>query len=149
MEKKWSDAETRFILEIWRDNFPISKRRNSGAWDSIAKQLNKVLTEQGTNTYRNGAQCKARMKHLVYEYKKDKDHNGRSGHNRETYEYYEELDSVLGYKPNISPRCVVDCGLAESGDESPLDLSKNDKNLTSSNGANDYDDDDQEDNDDE
>ena len=46
----WSDAETRFLLEIWRENFPISpisKRRNSGAWDAIAKELNGILKEQG------------------------------------------------------------------------------------------------------
>ena len=37
----WSDAEIRFLLEIWRDSLPkFSRRRNSGAWDTIAKKLN-------------------------------------------------------------------------------------------------------------
>ena len=36
----WSDAETRFLLEIWRDSFPFCRRRNSGTWDTIAKKLN-------------------------------------------------------------------------------------------------------------
>ena len=35
----WSDAETRFLLEIWMDRFPIS-RRNSGAWDKVARFCN-------------------------------------------------------------------------------------------------------------
>ena len=71
----WSDTETRFLLELWRDSFPISKRRNGAAWDSIVKKLNGVLKEQGISTLRTGAQCKARMKYLQDEYKRVKDHN--------------------------------------------------------------------------
>ena len=50
----WSDAETRFLLEIWRDSFSISRRRNSGAWDTIAKNLNPhclVLTSSPSEKY--------------------------------------------------------------------------------------------------
>ncbi|XP_022806343.1 uncharacterized protein LOC111343433 [Stylophora pistillata] len=66
----WSDAETRFLLDLWRDSFPISKRRNGAAWESITKKLNGVLKEQGISTFRTGAQCKARMKYLQDEYKR-------------------------------------------------------------------------------
>ena len=100
----WSDAETRFLLELWRDSFPISKRRNGAAWDSIAKKLNGVLKEQGISTFRTGTQCKARMKYLQDEYKRVKDHNSRSGNNRETFDYFDEIDAVLGCKPNIAPK---------------------------------------------
>ena len=41
-----------------------------------------------------------------------KDHNSRSGNDRETFEYFEEIDEVLGCKPNITPKGVLDCGLA-------------------------------------
>ena len=39
----WSDTETRFLLEIWRDSFPVGRRRNSGAWDTIAKKLRALV----------------------------------------------------------------------------------------------------------
>ena len=42
-----------------------------------------------------------------------KDHNSRSGNNRESFEYYDEIDEVLGSKPNITPKEAVECGLAE------------------------------------
>lgn len=42
-----------------------------------------------------------------------KDHNSRSENNRETFEFYEEIDEVLGCKPNITPKRVLECGLAE------------------------------------
>lgn len=122
--KNWSDAETRFLLEIWRDSYPISKRRNSGSWDSIATKLNKNLVEQGITMFLSGTRCKARIKHLEDEYKQIKDHNNRSGNNRETFEYYEDLDVVLGCKPNITPKFVLDCGL-DTSDELKSDSCKN------------------------
>ena len=41
-----------------------------------------------------------------------KDHNSRCGNDRETFEYLEEVDEVLGCKPNITPKRVLECGLA-------------------------------------
>ena len=117
----WSDAETRFLLELWRDSFPISKRRNGAAWDSIAKKLNGVLKEQGISTFRTGAQCKARMKYLQDEYKRVKDHNSRSGNNRETFDYFDEIDAVLGCKPNIAPKRVFECGFSEDASSSSVE----------------------------
>ena len=107
-----SDAETRFLLEIWRDSFPISRRRSSGAWDTIAKKLNNILKEQKISIFRTGVQCKARIKYLQDEYKRVKDHNSPSGNDRETFEYFEEIDEVLGCKLNITPKRVLECGLA-------------------------------------
>ena len=58
----WTDAETSYLLELWRDNFPISKKRNSTVWDAIAKKLNSIFKDQGIPSYRTGTQCKARIK---------------------------------------------------------------------------------------
>ena len=92
---------------------PISKHRNSNAWETVAKQLTKMLKEHGMSAYRSGSQCKTRMKTLEDEYKKVKDHNNRSSQNRETFEYFEDLDSVLGCKPSITPKSVLECGLGD------------------------------------
>ena len=108
----WLDAETRFLLEIWRDSFPISRRRNNGAWDTIAKKLNNILKGQKISSFRTGVHCKSRIKYLQDEYKRVKDHNSRSGNDRETFEYFEEIDEVLGCKPNIAPKRILECGLA-------------------------------------
>ena len=104
---------SRYLLELWRDNFPISKKRNSTVWDAIAKKLNYIFKDQGIPSYRTGTQCKARIKYLQDEYKRVKDHNSRSGNNRESFENYDEIDEVLGSEPNITPKEVVECGLAE------------------------------------
>lgn len=105
--------ETRYLLELWRDNFPISKKRNSTVWDAITKKLNSIFKDQGIPSYCTGTQCKAHIKSLQDEYKRVKDHNSRSGNNWESLEYYNEIDEVLGSKPNITPTEVIECGLAE------------------------------------
>ena len=58
----WTDAETSYLLELWRDNFPISKKRNSTVWDTTAKKLNSIFKDQGIPSYCTGTQCKARIK---------------------------------------------------------------------------------------
>ena len=110
----WTDAETSYLLELWRDNFPTSKKSNRTVWDAIAKKLNSIFKDnKGIPSYRTGTQCKARIKYLQAKYKRVKDHNSRSGNNRESFEYYDEMDEVLGSKPNITPKEVVECGLVE------------------------------------
>ncbi|CAH3044259.1 unnamed protein product, partial [Pocillopora meandrina] len=65
----WTDMETRYLLELWRDNFPISKKRNSTEWDAIAKKLNSTFKDQGIPCYCTGTQCKACIKYLQDQYK--------------------------------------------------------------------------------
>ena len=115
----WKDAETRYLLDIWAEHQPLSKRRNATAWDNIAKELNKVLAENGIASFRTGAQCKGRVKYLEEEYKKVKDHNSRSGNdnNQDSFDYFDELNDVLGCKPNIAPRHVVESGLLDKPEE--------------------------------
>ena len=60
----WTDMETRYLLELWRDNFPISKKRNSTEWDAIAKKLNSTFKDQGIPCYCTGTQCKVCIKYL-------------------------------------------------------------------------------------
>ena len=50
-----------------------------------------------------------------------KDHNSRSGNNRETFDYFDEIDAVLGCKPNIAPKCVFECGFSEDASSSSVE----------------------------
>lgn len=52
------------------------------------------------------------MRYLQDEYKRVKDHNSRTGNDRETFEYLEQINKVLSCKPNITPKRVLECGLA-------------------------------------
>lgn len=109
----WSDAEIRFLIATWKDHQPLSKRHNSAVWESIAKQLNKLLKEQGLTSIRTASQCKAKIKNLEDEYKRVKDHNNKSGNDRETFTYYEDLNEILGCRAKITPKTVVECGFED------------------------------------
>ena len=109
----WSDSEIRFLIGVWKDHHPISKRHNSSVWQSIARELNKLLREQGIASIRAGNQCKAKIKNLEDEYKRVKDHNNKSGNDRETFAYYEELNKILGCRPKITPNSVIECGFED------------------------------------
>ena len=117
----WSDAEIRFLIAIWKDHHPINKRHNSAVWESIAKQLNTLLREQELTSIRTASQCKAKMKNLEDEYKRVKDHNNRSGNDRETFTYYEDLNEILGCRAKITPKTVVECGFED--DNLPSNIS--------------------------
>ena len=63
----WTDAETRFLLEIWRDSFPLSKRRNSGAWDSSTAFLKSKVCQASAltlNAKRELNICKMNIREL-------------------------------------------------------------------------------------
>ena len=110
----WTDAEIRFLIEIWKEHHPISKRNNSAVWEAVAKELNRILREQGLTTVRTASQCKGKIKNLEDEYKRVKDHNSKSGNNRETFTYYEELNEILGCRPKITPKTVIECGFEDA-----------------------------------
>ena len=50
-----------------------------------------------------------------------KDHNSRSGNNRKTFDYFDEIDAVLGCKPNIAPKRVFECGFSEDASSSSVE----------------------------
>ena len=103
----WLDAEIRFLIETWKDHHPISKRKNSAVWESIARELNSLLREQGLVSIRTAAQCKSKIKNPEDEYKHVKDHNSKSGNNHESFMYYEELNEILGCRAKLAPKTVV------------------------------------------
>ena len=118
---KRSDAEIRFLIATWKDHHPISKRHNAAVWESIAKQLNSLLREQGITSIRTASQCKSKAKNLEDEYKRVKDHNNKSGNNRETFTYYQDLNEILGCSAKITPKAVIECGFED--DRLPINIS--------------------------
>lgn len=109
----WSDAEIRFLIGVWKDHHPISKQHHSSIWESIARELNKLLRKQGIASIRTGNQCKAKINNLENEYKRVKDHNNKSGNDRETFTYYAELNEILGCRPKITPNSIIECGFED------------------------------------
>ena len=113
----WSDAEIH-----WKDHHHNSKRHNTAVWESIVKQLNSLLREQGIMTTRTASQCKSKIKNLEGEYKCVKDHNNKNRNNRETFTYYEDLNE-------ITPKAVIEYRFEDDGLPINISLSCSVRNL--------------------
>jgi len=123
----WTDAEVCLLISVWKDYFPISKRQTSIIWERISKQLNQLLAEQNLPCICTAQQCKAKIKNLEDDYKRVKDHNNKSGNERITFPYFDDLNDVLGCKPRITPKKVAECGFDEQA--SPSSTETGDPNL--------------------
>ena len=88
-------------------------------WESIARELNSLLREQGLASIYTATQCKAKMKNLEDEYKRVKDHNGKSRNDRESFTYYEELNEILGCRAKIISRTIVESGFTDDNSVIP------------------------------
>lgn len=108
----WSDAEIHFLITTWKDHHPISKRHNAAVWESIVKQLNNLLREQGLCPFARHPNANL-LKNLEDEYKRVKDHNNISRNNRETFTYYVDLNE-------ITPKAVIEYGFED--DRLPINI---------------------------
>ena len=57
---------------------------------------------------RTASQCKTKLHNLKLKYKKAKLRNNTSGQSRNTCPFFEELDAVLGTKPSIAPKLILE-----------------------------------------
>ena len=71
-----------------------------------------MLREHGMKTFRNGMKCKARIKYLEDDYKKVKEYHNKSGKDNisDNFDYFEEIDAVLGCRPRIIPWPIMESG---------------------------------------
>ena len=69
-------------------------------------------------------QCREKMKKLIAEYKKVKDHNDETGRDRKTFVYFDRLDDLLGHQPATQPQHFLDTSadLVEKSAKEPTPL---------------------------
>ena len=102
---RWTDTETKCLLELWRANFRQlrGKKRNYQEWDLIAQEFNNRIGQCSLGP-RTGNQCKIRIKNLSAEYKKLRDLS-------QPFAYHDLMSDILENKDFLAHR-----------DEKPGDL---------------------------
>uniref|UniRef100_A0A3B3QY72 Myb/SANT-like DNA-binding domain-containing protein n=1 Tax=Paramormyrops kingsleyae TaxID=1676925 RepID=A0A3B3QY72_9TELE len=107
----WTNEETQALIAIWSDE-QIQRdldgtTRNKKVFAIISSRLEDMGHTRTTE------QCRLKIKKLKQDYRKLKDHNNRSGADRETNTWFEALDAVLGHRPTNTCRSnIVDCGVS-------------------------------------
>ena len=102
----WGEEEVRVLISIWGDEKIQDEldgpRRKQSLHEAIAKELQK----KGFN--RDAEQCKIKIKNLKSQYRPIKDHNNKSGNDKKTFKFFDELDIILGHRPSSKPPVVLD-----------------------------------------
>ncbi|XP_019639725.1 PREDICTED: zinc finger and SCAN domain-containing protein 29-like [Branchiostoma belcheri] len=102
----WSTEETGALISIWGAGEIQRKldgmHRNIEVFEEIAK----AMVERGFN--RTAAQCRSKTKALKQKYRTTRDHNSRSGRDRITCPFYNEMDAFLRDRPSSRPAVIRD-----------------------------------------
>ena len=110
----WSLISTRSLISLYEANkerFVGSNKKRNKVWLDITNELN----EMGFNF--TDKQVKNRWHYLMNRYKKMIDDNNRSGSGRKTWELYDDMDAILGDKPNIKPTGIQETDLSDDNDD--------------------------------
>ncbi|XP_059204193.1 myb/SANT-like DNA-binding domain-containing protein 7 isoform X1 [Centropristis striata] len=97
----WSMSETRCLVSIWADESVQQKLEDSYRNRPIYEAISTKMQEKGYS--RSYQQCQRKIKHLKNCFRKAKDVNNKSGRDRASCPFYEELDRVLGDRPSFCP----------------------------------------------
>ena len=102
---KWRDEEERLLVQLWCDkHMRLESRHTRQVWEEIAQEVSKIWKVPST-------QCQRKIKYLKDHYKEAKDHNrNKTGGERKTLPFYNEIDFVLGYRDIVTFSHVEESG---------------------------------------
>ena len=102
----WSEVEIKSLISIWGDKKTQEELEGSIRNKNIYKKIANEMEEQGYS--RDWEQCKAKIKNLKTEYKAVKDNNGKTGRGWKTFNFFKQMDEVLGHRPASRSSFVLD-----------------------------------------
>ena len=76
----WSDAEVRCLISVWSDDHIQRQLEGAQRNKPIFEQIAKKMVELGYQ--RDEKQCREKVKNLRSKYRKVKDDNSKSGHQK-------------------------------------------------------------------
>ena len=114
----WGESETKMLIGVWGEEKIKAELGGRTRTKQVFEKIAQRMVEGGYN--RDREQCKTKIKNLKKAYMNVKDHNKRSGNNKVTCPYYDEIDAVLGHRPASAPSRVLDASAGGTSAE-PLE----------------------------
>lgn len=92
-------------MQLWCDKHTrLESQHGRQVWEEIAQEVSKIRKVSST-------QCQQKMKYLKDRYKEAEDHNrNKTGGERKTLPFYNEIDSVLGCRDIVTFSHVEESG---------------------------------------
>ena len=122
----WSRSETKTLILSYQDHADaLSKAKNPQAkktiWEVIYAKFTKACEDYNITTGKSLGQLKEKWKTLFDKYKSINDNNKATGRGREKFEFFDAMDSFLGFSDKVNPRFVSETAIQRdisSGTES-------------------------------
>ena len=107
----WEPAEIRSLIAAYRDNYDRLRSTKSShgkksVWDSIMEDFLSSCSDAGIETEKTLAQVKEKWRSLFDKYKAVKDNNNKTGRDRRTFEFYDDIDEFMSGSDKVNPKFV-------------------------------------------
>ena len=102
----WSHAEVKFLLSLWRQDELLKQTKTA---KTSRKSRSKKVFEEWSDTMaasglnRAGPQIENKLQAFSKAYKKVIEHNNKSGNNRITCDYFDEIHKFMKDRPSMNP----------------------------------------------
>ncbi|XP_071491516.1 uncharacterized protein [Diadema antillarum] len=98
----WQDTEVLALIRIWGEEEIFretedTKQKKKPVYALISRRLANVGIQ------REAKQVKIKIRAIKSQFKKVLEHNKKSGNNRKTMKFFDELNRFLGHRPSINP----------------------------------------------
>lgn len=130
INKRWSASETRVLISCYQEHVDALKKAKSPQtkkviWEAMFDQFQETCQEHGIESGKSLAQLKEKWKSLFDKYKAINDNDKATGRGRLTFEFFEEMDSFLGFSDKVNPKFVSETVISnENADEEPSSSSR-------------------------
>ena len=131
--RQWTNDETAVLLDLW-STASIKEMLDGPRKAAAHVIISERMKEMGM--LRTSSSIRKRLKYLRKKYKAIRDHNKRSGASRKTWQWFDEMDAILGARPATEPSVVAEAGV---GDEIQIDLVVEDESSDDADSDHDYD----------
>ncbi len=97
MAVSWSVEEVQTFLSLIAEERIQQELDGATRNEKVFQEVAKLLAAHGyRRTYK---QCRDKLKKLKSDYRSIKDHNSRSGSNRRSWKWFDQMDAIYGGRP--------------------------------------------------
>ena len=113
---RWSSSETKTLIFCYQDHADaLSKAKNPQVkkkiWEAIHTKFIGMCADYEITSGKSSGQLKEKWKSLFNKYKSINDNNKATGRGREKFEFFEIMNSFLGFSDKVNPRFVSETAI--------------------------------------
>ena len=115
----WTSLECKGVIEAYRNSHELLRSTKSShgkrkVWETIFSDFQKICTDADIASDKNQAQVKEKWRSLLEKYKSVHDHNNRTGRDRKTFDFYDDIDEFMSESDSVNLRYVQQTKLAQN-----------------------------------